>query len=292
MVLPNFMCIGAQKAGTTTLFDVLKNHPDVFLPASKEAHYYDIDDRYFKGLQWWSETFFKNYNNQKAVGVITPEYLFYPDVPERIHRDFNNNMKFIVLLRDPVKRAYSHYLMTKSRGLESDSFQVAINKEAIRIKNGDDSFNHYSYTSRSFYSEQVARYFKLFPVENFLFLIFEEDIVSNLLIGVNKVCDFLEIEKFNNISLVRSNEAYLPKYPSINKLLYTQNIAKRIIRLLIPVKRVRDAFSRFIDKNNRKPFFDSKLKYDEYRMVREDFFSIEINALESLLKRNLHIWRI
>ena len=81
MILPNFLCVGAQKAGTTTLYDILKQHPNIYLPKVKELHFFDKDDRYKLGLEWLTKYFVNGYKNQKAVGEITPSYLFYEKVP-------------------------------------------------------------------------------------------------------------------------------------------------------------------------------------------------------------------
>ena len=80
----NFICVGTQKAGTTTIHDILKNHQDIFLPEKKEAHFFDIENRYKKGLNWWKKEFFSSYGGEKSVGVFTPEYLYYDEVPKRI----------------------------------------------------------------------------------------------------------------------------------------------------------------------------------------------------------------
>ena len=76
MHVPNFICLGTQKAGTTTLHDILQQHPDIFLPPGKEAHYFDREERFEKGLKWWIDTYFSYYNNEKIMGVMQPEYLY------------------------------------------------------------------------------------------------------------------------------------------------------------------------------------------------------------------------
>ena len=86
MKVIDFVCVGTQKAGTTTLHDILKNHKDIFLPKSKEAYFFDIDEHYQKGMNWWFKTHFSSYLNEKIMGVMTPEYLYYEEVPERIYK--------------------------------------------------------------------------------------------------------------------------------------------------------------------------------------------------------------
>ncbi|MCK4911140.1 MAG: sulfotransferase domain-containing protein, partial [Thermodesulfovibrionales bacterium] len=119
---PNFLCVGAQKAATTTIFEVLKQHPDVYIHPAKEIHFFDSDDIYNRGMQWYLETYFKNINHKKAIGEMTPSYMFIENVPERIYKCIGNKVKLIFTYRNPADRAYSHYLMNVMRGLETEPF--------------------------------------------------------------------------------------------------------------------------------------------------------------------------
>jgi len=73
---PNFLCIGAQKAGTTLLFDILKQHPDIYLPEAKELHFFDRDEEYDKGIFWYRDAHFKGAEHRKCIGEVTPSYIF------------------------------------------------------------------------------------------------------------------------------------------------------------------------------------------------------------------------
>ena len=146
--LPNFLCVGAQKAGTTTLYDILKQHPEICLPVEKETHFFNKEARYLKGVTWWLKRCFSNYNNEKILGDITPEYLFFKKVPNRIFNTLGRDIKIIIIVRDPVARAYSQYLMSVTRGFEHLSFDDAIKIESTRIKDNKFNYNHFSYINR------------------------------------------------------------------------------------------------------------------------------------------------
>ena len=279
---PNFLCVGAQKSGTTTLHDILTQHPDIYLPKQKEAHFFDIEDRFSKGVDWWLENYFKNYNNEKIIGSITPEYLFYDKVPERIYDKLGKNIKLIFILRNPVKRAYSHYLMSLSRGYEKMSFEEAIQIEKERIQKDDFHFNHFSYLSRGFYYKQIARYLKLFDRENMLFLSFENDIVKNIDTTVKRIVDFLDVDSYNFNSILKSNVATKPRFILLNKILNTSSIFKDIVRSILPNKKLREKIIKFLRSTNSENYNYKELNLDLHNEILERYFLEDIAKLNNL----------
>ena len=97
MSLPNFMCIGAAKCGTTSLYDILKQHTDVFIPSFKEPHFFDISTVYENGISWYEKTYFRGVKEEKCIGDFTPTYLFDKNAPQRISSNLGNNLKFIII---------------------------------------------------------------------------------------------------------------------------------------------------------------------------------------------------
>ena len=165
--LPDFLGLGTQKGGTTTLHRLLDQHPAIHLPACKEVHYFD--QNYDKGHSWYSEQFQAAQPGQRC-GDITPFYLFHPDVPERIHR-LLPHARLIVLLRDPVERAISQLFHARKRGFEPLEPTDAFAAESQRLASGTAySLQKHSYLSRSRYLEQLDRYEALFPSEQMLIL--------------------------------------------------------------------------------------------------------------------------
>ena len=164
---PDFIIIGAQRAGTTSLYRYLTDHPEIGSAWRKEVHYFD---RYFDRGRDWYLAHFPRRGKFAVVGEASPFYLFDPRVPGRVGETLER-VRFIVMLRNPVDRAYSDYLMKVRRGREALSFEDAIAREDERLAQGDDPAGHvwrrFSYTRRGLYADQLERWFELFPRERF-----------------------------------------------------------------------------------------------------------------------------
>lgn len=183
-VLPDFVIIGAMKGGTTSMFQYLAQHPQVHPPFRKEIKFFDI--HYPKGLGWYRAHFplWIKMKNGAATGEATPYYLFHPLAAERMAQVLPN-AKLIIMLRNPVDRAYSHYSHIRRVGREPLSFEDAIASEPDRLAGEADRIvadpnystfmhGHYSYLARSRYSEQLPRWLKSFSREQMLILPSEE----------------------------------------------------------------------------------------------------------------------
>jgi len=164
---PHFLGIGTQKGGTSSLYHLLKQHPDVYLPASKEQHYFTL--HYERGDGWYG-TQFADARAGQVRGEITPYYLFHPEAPGRIHQ-YRRSILLIALLRDPVERALSHYFHARRHGFEQLDLKEAFAAETDRLASGDPySHQKHSYVSRSRYAEQLERYETLFGADQLLVL--------------------------------------------------------------------------------------------------------------------------
>jgi hypothetical protein len=162
--LPDFVILGAQRAGTTTLYAALAEHPQVRPALVKEIHFFDRN--YARGLPWYRAHFSRGAPGTIA-GEATPYYLFHPDVPERVAGALPA-ARFVVLLRDPVARAWSHYHHERSRGREPLTFQEAVDTEEERLGRDAVSHQRFSYLARGRYAEQLERWFAAVPRERFL----------------------------------------------------------------------------------------------------------------------------
>lgn len=214
--LPNFIIIGVQKGGTSTLFELLKQHPNIKTSVFKEVHYYDF--QYHRGEKWY-RSFFPFFTKSKNMlyGEASPYYFFHPLVPERVYKD-NPDVKLILLLRDPVDRAYSHYQMEKRKGREKlQTFEEAISKENERLKkeygtvtNGKQlkNYNHqvYSYLARGRYDEQIKRWLQYFKREQLLVLK-SEDFFASPHNNLEKIYKFLDIPVVFPKDLAAKNQA-------------------------------------------------------------------------------------
>lgn len=178
--LPAFAVIGAQKAGTTSLFRYLAHHQDVTAPRLKEIHFFDL--HYAKGMRWYAAHF--PVRRGAFTGEASPYYLFHPRVPERMARHLPD-IKLIALLRNPVDRAWSHYNYEVQYGTERLGFREAlererrvIEQETARLLRNDRYVSHVhqhaSYLSRGLYAEQLRRWLERFPRDQILVLKAEE----------------------------------------------------------------------------------------------------------------------
>jgi len=178
--LPSALIIGAQRSGTTSLFNYLIQHPDVLPPLSKEIHYFDI--HYARGIKWYRGRF--PFIHQLRRGALTldasPYYLPHPLAPQRVAQ-LLPAVKLIALLRNPVDRALSHYQHEVREGRETLSFPEAIAMESERLAHEEErlqtdpayySYNHhrFSYLRRGVYIEQLSRWLQHFPRSQLLVL--------------------------------------------------------------------------------------------------------------------------
>ena len=253
----NLLGLGVQKAGTSTLHDILITHPDIYLPEFKEAHFFDLTEKYLKGLKWLTDTFFTNYRGEKILGEFTPDYIYMEKTAERILETLGSDVKFIIIFRHPVDRAVSHYNMDYRKGFEKSDFFEAIINEQNNAQHSEWNKIHFSYIDRGFYARQLNRYLALFPKENFLYLIFEKDIIKNMSQTVDRIQAFLKIEhKDLNIN-IKSNEGFDPYSVKLNRIIRSNAIKKIGGKLFSPSFRItiKNAIFRFNKKTGSNQLF-------------------------------------
>jgi len=190
----SFIIGGTQKAGTTALHDYLEKHPEIGVADKKEVHFFD-NEEYFRGNKpdYSAYHFFFRHNPpHKLLGEATPIYMYWYDAPRRIWQ-YNPDMKIIVILRNPIDRAYSHWNMERYRKAESLSFWDALQCERERCREALP-YQHrvYSYIDRGFYVKQLRRIWTYFPEDQTLILR-NEDIRRNPQKAVEDVCLFLGV---------------------------------------------------------------------------------------------------
>jgi hypothetical protein len=184
-MMPAFLVIGGQRCGTSSLYRYLGWHPDVLPPLRKETEYFSRE--YARGRGWYQAHFplearqaFRERGAARRVVTFeaTPDYLFYPPAPERAAH-LLPDAKLLVLLRDPVDRAVSHYRHMVRLGFEHLSFEDALRAERDRMRDDleaverDSSYRprdllRFSYVSRGMYAEQLERWMRFFPEDRFL----------------------------------------------------------------------------------------------------------------------------
>jgi len=205
-MLPDFMIIGAMKCGTTSLFRYLERHPDFFGPKIKEIHYFDF--KYEKGLDWYRRKFPTRLKKLKCglkgqhivSGEASPYYMFHPHACRRIAAVLPK-VKLIILLRNPVDRAYSHYYNEIRHERETLAFEEALEAEPDRLDGEvekmleDEHYfsvhhGHHAYLARGVYVSQIRACREYFPEEQFLILDSDE-LFSNPQAVYDRVCAFV-----------------------------------------------------------------------------------------------------
>lgn len=237
---PDFLIIGAQKCGTTSLFYYLSQHPDIKMPEIKEIHFFDL--QYHKGIEWYYSKFPKKpILKTTLTGEASPYYLFHPLVPERVFLHLPKT-KIIVLLRNPVDRAYSHYNHQLKIGNEPiKSFEEAISFEETRISgeiekikagiiNESLSLRHYSYLRRGLYSEQVNNWLHYFSMKQMLF-IKSEDLFESPKLALGKVYDFLKIKRKVSQNLTPQNTNEYPEISYSTKIVLSKFYEEESLKL-------------------------------------------------------------
>jgi hypothetical protein len=281
MTLPNFLGIGAMRSGTSWLYEQLRCHKDVYMSEQKELNFFN--DFYDHGIEWYGRHFpsEKDAVKYKAIGEITPTYMTDPEVPSRIRAHIPDG-RFIVMLRNPVERAYSEY----TKRLRDFNFTGTFNEFVERYE---------GVLLRGCYTEQLETYFKVFSRCQFLILIFEEA-VTNHQATIQKLAGFLEIDPdgFDPDRMKkRINPSYLPRMPRLysSYVRGRQYLVKRNLgQLLTAAEKLGFFYAgrlvvRFRGPRSELPKIDEKVQERLRRL-----YCREIHGLQELLGRELSIW--
>ena len=295
--LPNFIIIGAMKAATTSLYNYLKQHPDIFMPSIKEPMFFNNYNKEYnyitKGRKTKKITTLKQYynlfdsvKNETAIGEASPGYISDKNCPTLIKKHLPN-VKIIAILRHPVERAYSNYLHAHRSGKEIlYDFEKAFNEEEVRIKKNWSPLYHYK--SKGFYFEQLNRYYNLFPKENIHIVLFEEIIKDPKSVS-KKIFKFLNVDSsFIPDSSKQINVSGTPKgffgwlvmkgryYNLIPNIVFSKYVPEAIIKFLF-----KSAYS------NPK-----KITNDKIKKLTDLHYKEDILKLEKLINKDLKHWLI
>ena len=224
---PTFLLLGAQKAGTTSLHQHLRDHPAVLTATVKEVQYFNKE--YHRGDRWYLSHFplrthttaVRGRRATAQVGEATAAYLFDPRVPLRVHA-FDSGMRLVAVLRDPVERAYSHHqmeirwrreLLPFPEALRREEVELPLELERIAVDPLRPSGLGCAYVARGRYAEQLERWLALFPREQLLVL-FAEELVTDPRGQLTLLADFLELPPFGEDPLPhRGAQRYDPRDP-------------------------------------------------------------------------------
>ena len=291
-ITPNFFILGAAKAGTTSLYEYLKAHPDIFLSVVKEPQFFCNDDLFNKGFDFYLNSFFNGSEHIKARGEATPHYLYYEKVAQRIAKLIpRENQKFIVIMRDPVKRAYSLYWNMVYEGYEKLPFEEAIAAEPQRLK--DIQQEHlgtirYQYVDSSMYAKQIRRYLKYFDKKQFLFL-FQHDLLTSRNDVLQKIYNFLGVcECFPDNNRKRYNIAGKPRFRSIHNFIRETSTLKKQLGRLFPSSVKYRLATLVLNLNKKRTKYPPMANNMEEKLRR--FFENDILEIEKLTGQTLTDW--
>ena len=201
-MLPSFLIIGCMKGGTTSLYNYLCQHPSIVPAQKKEIHFFDLNVS--KGIDWYRQYFppISHASNKNIItGEATPSYLFHPEAARNTARLLPHT-KIIILLRNPVTRAWSHYHHAVRRGHDCLPFMEAVAYEQDRVQNG--GFRWHSYLSRGLYRPQLERWLEVFP-RNQILILETEEFFQNPSMVTNRVFQFLDLPQYHHLDLSHHN---------------------------------------------------------------------------------------
>lgn len=285
--LPNFLVVGA--AGTTSLFEILNQHSQIYLPPQKGIHFFDVDGGFEKGKAFYS-SFFSDAGNAIAVGEASPSYLFLPKVPERILKTLGNDVKIIIVLRNPADRAFSQYKMQAAMGREKRGLDEVLQYNLDQIKKALNFDKQTSYLDRGMYAFQIENYFRVFPKENIRICLFEEDFLDNRKRMILDIQQFLGVEVENISTLIKTLPFNGTKSNNMDKALNTGHPIHQFFKRLVPSKKLRMFFKYHLNHTNSKNTIEDLDLGTWRKKLIDDVFYDDIRKTEKLIGRNLSRW--
>jgi hypothetical protein len=296
-VWPNFFIVGAARAGTTTLYEYLRRVPDVYLPSIKEPRYFiarsiyeDIYGRVAVGnTKNYLDLFAKS--SATAIGEATPEYLYHDNAAHKIQEKVPH-AKIIVTLRNPINRAFSHYLLLKGlRNIES-SFDEMVKSEWAKNKlDLGGSLRSPGIIECGYYSRGVSKYLELFGAHKIKIIIFEEW-TKEAINTLNAIMEFLNVNYKFDGSVIIQKENTSRSYRRGNDFVYsviTKSVLFRRIYIQLPTfahKSLRNIYHRQAGMRSSS-FSQNESMSSETRELIRDIYWKDVKELERILGRKL-----
>ncbi len=288
--LPNVILIGAQKSGSTTLYDWLSQHPNIYGPKGmKEYNYFSDEENLKLGENWFSKSF-KGHKKQKIIIHGYVNYIYYAKQAAFNIYNFNKDIKLILILRNPVDRCYSAYWDARKVALEKEkSFERALKLEKARIKSTKKKeLNSLTYLDHGMYSSKIKEYLKFFSDKQIKIVLFD-DLKKNPKLLLKDIFTFLEVEKKFVPKLNVINSAGVPRSHMLQNFFQKISIPA-FVKPLISAKYTSYIKNVFLRKINIK-----KITYPEMNLQTRknliSFYEDEITSLEKLLQINLQHWK-
>ncbi len=294
---PNVFLVGAQKSATTSVYDWMAQHPDICGPDSvKDTPFFIDDDLYIKGIEWLEGLYRPYYSGERIMLNGCVNYMYFESAIKRI-AEYNPDAKIVIILRNPIDRAYSAYLYFRKQNLENRSFLQALKDEKEMIKSENlKELSNKTYASHGLYHKQISSIYNYFDKEKIFVGLYEE--VAN---EPEKV--MMELYSFLGVSLdFRPSFEVLNKtgslrFPLIRNIIFNDSKARRWL-----LKNVVDRTISYNSKYKLKLFFLNLITLknlkggfepmnDEERKYLVDYYVLETDKLEKLLNKDLSEWK-
>jgi hypothetical protein len=274
----DFLGIGVSRAATTWIWECLKIHPQICIPSSKGLPFWGDEEYYSKGLKQY-QSYFNECSLDQKKGQIDDNYYLSSEVASQVNKYFPD-IKLIISLRNPLEALYSLYYHQKAFGHKRfKSF-----KEAIQ---SDD------FIERGFYYKNIKKWLKLFPEENFLFLIYD-DLEKDPVKFLKSIYNFLEVDSNfipdivkKRINPTPSSNSFVRAYGGLNRLMKKSFLTNNFLRLLkrLGLRKYKNKIFQSIGTFKRPKL--SK----EFKKINQLSFKGDIDKLEKLINRDLSIWK-
>jgi Sulfotransferase family len=287
-VWPNFFIVGAAKAGTTSLYAGLREHPEVFMSYPKEPHHFTQVNPPHQ-LRWHFEGYtdphrylrlFAGSDSFKAVGEASTSYLWHPQVARRIRKQVPG-ARIIISLRDPVERAYSHYLMHVREGIQSLRFYDALVED---MKRTDEAWaiSHF-YVGKGCYAKQVRRYLEVFGRDRVKIVLFD-DLKRDPGAKMREVVRFLGLDPapLARIDAARVSNPYRASRGRWAEFLAGNRLSRMLGETIVPRRLGSFIYEHFLLKGADKPPMDPRAL-----ALLLEIYEPEVDELERMVGRKM-----
>ncbi|MBS3738592.1 MAG: sulfotransferase [Psychroflexus sp.] len=299
MKRPNFVIVGFPKCGTTSLHYYLDNHPEIFMPKQKELHYFTakiltsqnkgpgdniVNQFHINSFQAYKQHFKKAQKKHKAIGDASPSYINYPETIPDIKEKLGADIKIIIVLRDPIRRAFSNYLHLVRENREKLSFFEALKAEEQRMKMGYSDFWYYKWNS--LYAKKIEIFKKAFDE---VYVMTNENLKQNPLESIQNLYKFLGVDatyKPQNLSK-QYNPGGLYKQNLVTKLIFRQSGFRRFLKRYMPITPQMKSMKQGILKQFEKPKPEIDKQSEDFLV---EYFKDDVKLLKSLIGLNIESW--
>lgn len=276
----NTFIVGAPKAGTTSLHYYLSQHEEVCMSSIKEPNFFsfqEVSSLYYKAPSISNSIKYQHLfeEDKKIMGEASVSYLFYESVPQRIY-DFNPNAKIIIVLRDPVERAISHFLMDRRLGYCSHSLETILNNKEKH------PLYFQQFLELGLYYNQVKRYLDTFGKEQ-VHILFYAEFKTNLDQQMTSLFQFLNLQATDIDYSVKN--PFLSSNHRLISYLYKYSWIRKTVKTIVPKQGLKTIKNRFFSSKEKPPFSTSLLN------KMKDFYRPDISQLETLLNIDLSPWK-